>query len=66
VVAAGETLSVPLVPSVPVQPPLAVQAVASVLDQVSVDEPPESMVVGLADNVTVGAGPEIFTVTVAV
>ena len=56
----------PLVTSVPVQPPLAVQAVALVLDQVSIEEPPESMVVGLADNATVGVGPEIFTVTVAV
>ena len=64
VVAAGVTLSVPLIASAPVQPPLAVQDVAFVLDQVRVELPPEEMVVGLADSVTVGAAG--FTVTVAV
>ena len=63
-VAAGVTLSVPLIASAPVQPPLAVQNVAFVLDQVRVELPPEEMVVGLADSVTVGAAG--FTVTVAV
>jgi hypothetical protein len=62
VVAAGETLCVPLVAFEPDQPPLAVQEAALVLDQVSVEEPPESMVVGLAERVAVGAG---STVTVA-
>ena len=64
VVAAGVTLSVPLIASAPVQPPLAVQDVAFVLDQVRVELPPEEMAVGLADSVTVGAAG--FTVTVAV
>jgi hypothetical protein len=53
VVAAGETPSVPLVASVPVQPPDAVHEVASVLDQVSVELPPEGIVVGLALKVAV-------------
>ena len=60
----GVTPSVPLIASAPVQPPLAVQEVAFVLDQVRVELPPEEMVVGLADSVTVGAAG--FTVTVAV
>jgi hypothetical protein len=60
----GVTPSVPLIASAPVQPPLAVQDVAFVLDQVRVELPPEEMVVGLADSVTVGAAG--FTVTVAV
>jgi hypothetical protein len=63
VVAAGETLSVPLVASVPAQPPLAVQEAALALDQVSVEEPPMSMVVGLTERVAVGAVAE-ETVTV--
>jgi hypothetical protein len=58
------TPSAPLIASAPVQPPLAVQEVAFVLDQVRVELPPEEMVVGLADSVTVGAAG--FTVTVAV
>jgi hypothetical protein len=62
VVVAGVTPSVPLIASAPVQPPLAVHDVAFVLDQVRVELPPEGMVVGLADSVTVGVG---ATVTVA-
>ena len=58
----GLTLCVPLVTSAPVQPPLAVQEVAFVLDQVRVEVLPEAIVVGLAESVTVGAG---ATVTVA-
>jgi len=54
VVAVGDTTWVPLVASAPVQPPDAVHEVALVLDQVSVEVLPESMVVGLAVNVTVG------------
>jgi hypothetical protein len=42
--------------SVPVQPPLAVQEVAFVLDQVRVELLPEAIVVGLAVSVAVGAG----------
>ncbi len=61
----GLTLFVPLVASVPVQPPLAVQEVALVLDQVNVELLPDAMVVGLADKVTVGAGAAAVTVTVA-
>ena len=49
----GETPSVPLVASAPVQPPDAVHEVASVLDQVSVELPPEGIVVGLALKVAV-------------
>ena len=60
----GVTPSAPLIASAPVQPPLAVQEVAFVLDQVRVELPPEEMAVGLADSVTVGAAG--FTVTVAV
>jgi hypothetical protein len=64
VVAAGETLSVPLVASAPDHPPLAVQELALVLDQVSVEEPPEAIVVGLAERVAVGFMP-VVTVTLA-
>jgi hypothetical protein len=60
----GETLCVPLVAFVPVQPPLAVQEVAFVLDHVNIELAPDAMVVGFADNVTVGAE-EAVTVTVA-
>lgn len=49
-------------PLLPVQPPVAVQLVAFVVLQVSVDEPPLATVVGLAANVSVGAG---TTVSVA-
>ncbi len=52
----GETLCVPLVASVPLQPPLAEHELAFVVDQVSVDDPPDEIVVGLAFNVTVGGG----------
>jgi len=56
------TLSVPLMASAPVQPPLAVQDAAFVLDQVRVELPPEETVVGLADSVTVGAGTTVTVV----
>ena len=58
----GVTPSAPLIASAPVQPPLAVQEVAFVLDQVRVELPPEEMVVGLADSVTVGAGATVTVV----
>jgi hypothetical protein len=51
-----EVLCVPLIDSLPVHPPEAVQAVASVEDQVKVDVPPFFTVLGLAVNVTAGAG----------
>jgi hypothetical protein len=57
----GDTLTVPLVAFVPVQPPLAVQDVAFALDQVSVELPPDAMIVGLAHSETVGSG-ATFTV----
>jgi hypothetical protein len=65
VAAAGETLSVPLVAFVPLQPPLAVQEVASALDQDSVEEPPRGIAVGLAERVAVGAGGVTVTVVLA-
>jgi hypothetical protein len=53
----------PLAASVPLHPPDAVQEVALVDDQVSVDFAPLATVVGLAVNVTVGAA--LVTATVA-
>jgi hypothetical protein len=61
----GLTLFVPLVVSVPVHPPLAVQDVALVLDQVNVELAPDAIVVGLAESVAVGAAAAVM-VTVAV
>ncbi|GFE82373.1 hypothetical protein GCM10011487_43730 [Steroidobacter agaridevorans] len=52
----GPTCSVPAVARVPVQPFEAVQAVALVVDHVSVAVPPCTTDVGCADNVTVGFG----------
>ncbi len=46
---------VPLVATVPCQPPEAVQAVASAEFQLKVDVPPLAIVVGAAESVTVGA-----------
>jgi hypothetical protein len=57
-------LVVPLVAWIPFQAPLAVQLVALVDAQVSVDEPPLATVVGEALIVMVGAG-VVLTVTVA-
>ncbi len=62
VVAFGVTVANPPVASVPLHPPLAVQEVAFVLDQLKVEPLPKITVVGLAVNVTVGAG--AFKVTV--
>jgi hypothetical protein len=62
----GETLFVPLVVSVPVHPPLAVQVVAFVLDQVNIELLPEAIVAGFAVSVAVGAAAAVMvTVTVA-
>jgi hypothetical protein len=55
---------VPLVASVPLQAPEAVQDVALVELQVSVELPPLATEVGLAVSVTVGAGVALPTVTV--
>jgi len=52
----GETTSVPLGDLAPVQPPAAMQEDASVEDQFMVDTLPDAMLVGLAENATVGAG----------
>jgi hypothetical protein len=54
VVLVGDTTSVPLVAFVPLQPPRALQCVALVEDQVTVEILPEVMLVGLAENATVG------------
>ncbi len=51
---AGDTLVLPFVVCVPVQPPLATQDVAFVLDQVRVEPPPAVIEAGLAVNVTLG------------
>jgi hypothetical protein len=55
-------VSLPLVALLPVQPLEAVQAVALVELQVSVDAPPLATLVGLALSVIVGAG-VVVTVT---
>ena len=53
----------PLNPLVPLQPPDAAQDVALVLDQVSVAEPPEFTLLGVALSLTVGAAGSTVTVT---
>jgi hypothetical protein len=53
---------VPLVVLLPLQPPEAVQVVAFVLDQLSVELLPAVMLEGLAERLTVGL-PEAVTVT---
>jgi hypothetical protein len=52
----------PLSALLPLQPPDAVQAVALLLDQVSVEAPPAFTLLGVALSVTVGALPETVTV----
>jgi hypothetical protein len=54
VVLGGDTARVPLVALVPVQPPPAVHEVALVEDQVAIEIWPEVMLVGVAENATVG------------
>ena len=51
----AEVVVEPMVASLPLQPPDAVQEVALVDDQVNVDAAPLWTVVGLADKVTAGA-----------
>ncbi len=53
---AGVTASEPLVASLPLHEPLAVQAVALLLDQVRVAVEPAARVVGLTASDTVGGG----------
>ena len=55
----------PLIAWLPDQPPDALQAVAWVLDQVTVELLPLAIVVGLATRLTVGAGDAGVTDTVA-
>ena len=52
----GDATRVPLIALVPLHPPEAVHAVASVEDQVTVEILPDVMLVGLAEIVTVGGG----------
>ena len=52
----GDTARVPLIAFVPVQLPEAVHEVALVEDQVTIETLPEVMLVGLAENATVGGG----------
>ncbi len=61
----GDTARVPLVALLPVQPAEAVHDVALVEDQVRVELPPEMMLLGLADKLTVGTG-VVAAVTVKV
>ena len=57
-------LALPLVGSLPDQPPEAVQLLALVEDQLSIADPPLLIVVGLALRLTVGlTGAETLTVT---
>ena len=62
VLVSAPVLVLPLVVSLPDHPPDAVQAVALVEDQVKVELPPLTTLVGLALNETVGAGAETVTV----
>ena len=54
----------PLIARFPLQPPLAVQAVAFVADHVRVEARPASIEEGIALNVTVGAAADAVTVVV--
>jgi hypothetical protein len=56
--------AVPLVALLPLQPPDAVQEVAWVVDQVSVEAAPCATLVGFAPSVTVGEDAPAVTVTV--
>ena len=63
-VVSAPVLILPLVDSVPDQPPEAVQLLALVEDQLSIADPPLLTVVGLALRLTVGLpGAETLTVT---
>jgi len=60
----GDTARDPLVARAPVQPPEALQAVAFLVDQLSVELPPELIATGVAVNATVGI-PDAWTVSTA-
>ena len=60
------TSFVPLVASVPLQPPLAVHVVAFVVDHCNVDAFPALTVAGFALSVTMGAATAVVNVSVAV
>ena len=62
----GVTSFVPLVASVPLQPPLAVHVVAFVVDHCNVDAFPALTVAGFALSVTMGAATAVVNVSVAV
>ena len=55
-------LALPLVGSLPDQPPEAVQLLAFVVDQLSIADPPLATVVGLALTLTVGPTAAALTV----
>ena len=55
--------AVPLVGSLPDQPPDAVQVLALLEDQLNVADPPLLTVAGLTLRLTAGAGVETLTVT---
>jgi hypothetical protein len=61
--ASGPRTSLPAVALLPDQPPLAVQLLALVLDQVSVVEPCDWIVVGLAERLTVGCVTPLLAVS---
>ena len=63
--AVGVTGSLSAVVFAPLQPPEALQLLASVEDQLSVEETPKVTEVGKAESVTVGTGMPLVTVTVA-
>ena len=62
-VVSAPVLILPLVDSVPDQPPEAVQLVAFVEDQLSIEEPPAFTVAGFALRLTVGFPAAAFTVS---
>jgi len=64
VVLSAPVLALPLVGSLPAQPPEAVQLVAFVDDQLSIADPPVLTVVGLALRLTVGLTAAALTVIV--
>ena len=61
----GVTGSLSAVAFTPLQPPEALQLLASVENQLSVEETPKVTEVGNAVSVTVGTGMPLVTVTVA-
>jgi len=64
VLLSAPVLALPVIALLPDQPPEAVQLLAFVADQVSVDDPPLLMLVGFALKLTAGlAGAETVTVT---